>query len=81
MADWVQTYRGPYKAISGRIAILSAKALVPDWEPGGRDATWVAQVEGETSVIYGLGCQIRAIHRHAEIAQSDSVNPNLLVVE
>lgn len=78
LVDWEQTPTGPYKGFTGSVSVMPATALVPGWEPGGRDATWLATVEGESSTVFVFGCQIHTIQRHA--ADVAVTNQNVLVV-
>ncbi len=78
-AEWFDTIGGHFRSFAGEVTLYPATQLVSGWEPGGRYATWVAEIAGPTSTVYVMGCQVRAITRLSELPDNIS-NPNVCMV-
>jgi hypothetical protein len=49
---------------TGRITIIHASQIAKGVEFTGKDANWIARIEGGRSSMNVPGCQVHAIHEH-----------------
>jgi hypothetical protein len=65
LKDWTEGPDGDqYKGFTGLVSILKDEEIVGFKSEGNNNANWVARVEGPTTSVTILGCQIRGAWTH-----------------
>lgn len=65
LKEWWKSITGTqHIAIRGQVTILPVAAAF-GFTPSDREVNWLAVIQGKATVVYMLGCQIRAATEHA----------------